>query len=110
MSRKGWIGVDLDGCLAYQPDGHYDPYVIGPPIPKMIARVKRILAEDRFEVRIFTARAAHKSKHVNRAIQDWCLEHIGHVLPVTNEKDLNCVRIYDDRAVQVIKNSGDIVG
>jgi hypothetical protein len=107
---KPWIGYDLDGTLAYQGEGHYSPFEIGHPIPKMVARAKRDIAEGRYEVRIFTARAAHQSGHVNQAIRDWCKKHIGQELPVTNEKDLGCVRIYDDRAVQVVKNSGDIVG
>jgi hypothetical protein len=54
MLNKGWIGVDLDGCLA-----KYDKWVsidhIGEPITPMVERVKRWLREGR-EVRIFTAR------------------------------------------------------
>ena len=106
---KPWVGFDLDGTLAYQPEGRYDPLEIGHPIPKMVARVKRAVAQG-YEVRIFTARAAHKSRHVDKAIKEWCEQHLGQEFTVTNEKDLNCVRLYDDRAVQVIKNSGDIVG
>ena len=58
----GWIGVDLDGCLAQwgTKDAvtdyiHYDVLVIGAPIPKMVERVKALIAAGE-DVRIFTAR------------------------------------------------------
>lgn len=51
---SGWIGVDLDGTLAMY-DGFKGPEHIGDPVPKMLERVKKWLAEGR-EVRIFTAR------------------------------------------------------
>jgi hypothetical protein len=54
MSTQGWIGVDLDGTMAYY-DGWKGADHIGEPIPAMVERVKRWLAEGR-EVRIFTAR------------------------------------------------------
>lgn len=44
------------------------------------------------------------------AIRAWCLEHIGVVLPITNVKDFAMVELYDDRAVQVVMNTGQIVG
>lgn len=53
MSTKGWIGVDLDGTLA-EYHGWTDGE-IGKPIPTMVARVKRWLADGK-DVRIFTAR------------------------------------------------------
>ncbi len=52
----GWYGVDLDGTLAHY-DGWMGPTEIGPPISKMVHRVRRWLAEGR-DVRIFTARVA----------------------------------------------------
>ena len=49
----GWIGVDLDGTLAEY--GEFKGlYVIGDPIPKMVERVQRWLAEG-WEVCIMTA-------------------------------------------------------
>jgi hypothetical protein len=118
----GWIGVDLDGTLAMY-DGWKDG-AIGAPIPAMVERVKRWLAEGK-DVRIFTARVcvldavSHESgRRADREfaeqqvtqIQDWCERHIGQRLPVTNVKDFACVEIWDDRAVQVIINTGQPVG
>ena len=72
---KGWYGVDLDGTLA-EYHGWVSPTHIGAPIPKMLYRVGRWLAEGK-EVRIMTARV-----HPNNpgraesmtAIYIWCLE------------------------------------
>lgn len=113
---KGWIAVDLDGTLA-----EYDHWRgiehIGNPIPKMVDRVKRWLAEGH-DVRIFTARvdgglgddAARDVAAVKGHIEQWCLKHIGQVLPVTNVKDFGMVELWDDRAVQVVANTGEMLG
>jgi len=108
----GWIGVDLDGTLA-----HYERWIdethIGAPVPVMVARVKKWLAEGR-EVRIFTARAFSMAgqdlPHVVAAVQAWCVEHIGQALAVTCRKDYAMIELYDDRAVQVVPNTGELVG
>lgn len=105
---SGWIAVDLDGTLA-----HYEGWQgidhIGPPVPAMLERVKRWLAEGR-EVRIFTARVGVtdvRERHgVIVAIDNWSRTHIGRVLPITNVKDFGMVELWDDRAVQVEANTG----
>jgi hypothetical protein len=98
----GWIGVDLDGTLAFydrwRGAGH-----IGDPIPAMLARVKGWLAAGR-EVRIFTARASVPEEMPS--IEEWCRKHLGVVLQITNVKDFGCVEIWDDRAVRVLANTG----
>lgn len=105
----GWIGVDLDGTLA-----HWDrayPDEIGAPIPAMVERVKKWLAEGR-EVRIFTSRVetvtqdVETAKHQAQRIVWWCRAHLGRVLPVTCSKDFECLEIWDDRAVSVERNTG----
>jgi len=102
VSNKGWIGVDLDGTLA-----RYDSWIseehIGDPIPAMAARVRQWLSEGR-EVRIFTARVSNgRPAHF---IQDWTETHFGVRLHVTNVKDFAMVELWDDRAVQIIPNTG----
>lgn len=104
MSNHGWIGVDLDGTLAHY-DGWQGVYHIGAPVPAMLARVKNWIAEGR-EVRIFTARVHGGEPEVRATIESWCAEHIGVALPVTNLKDYQMVELWDDRAVQVIPNTG----
>lgn len=98
----GWIGVDLDGTLAYY-DGWKGPDHIGDPLPEMVKRVTHWLSQG-VEVRIFTARASVPEQVP--PIQAWCLRHIGLVLPVTNVKDFGMVELWDDRAVRVIPNTG----
>lgn len=106
MSDHGWIGVDLDGTLA-QYDGWQGVEHVGAPVPAMLARVKEWLRLGG-DVRIFTARASVRSDAAQAiaAIEKWCLQHIGVILPITNCKDYGMVELWDDRAVQVIKNTG----
>jgi hypothetical protein len=112
MSTQGWIAVDLDATLAFY-DTWRGPSHIGEPIATMLARVKQWLANGQ-EVRIFTARVSPQAMRLNgnsldetlKPIQDWCMFHIGQVLPVTHEKDMHMTQLWDDRAVQVIPNTG----
>ena len=110
MSRGGWIGVDLDGTLALY-DGWKGPEHIGPPVPRMQERVKRWLAEGE-EVRIVTARVSvpEQAAVVRPIIMQWCVKHIGAPLEVTCSKDYGMVALYDDRCVQVVMNTGELVG
>jgi hypothetical protein len=115
---NGWIGVDLDATLA-EYHGFIED-VIGKPVPVMLERVKRWLAEG-WEVRIVTARVGtaepgrvsdtpEKIEAIRTMIEDWCEEHLGQRLRVTNEKDYGMVEIWDDRCVQVEENTGRIIG
>ncbi len=116
MSHSGWIGVDLDGTLAYYED-FISPTHIGEPVPEMLERVKGWLAEGR-EVRILTARVfspPHDARRIQeaanarQAITVWCIEHLGAALPVTCVKDYSMWKLYDDRAVRMEKNTGRLM-
>jgi len=108
---SGWIGVDFDGTLVtyggWKGVGH-----IGEPVPAMVERVKRWLSEGK-EVRIFTARVwiegrggEFEAQKAREQVQDWCEQFLGARLPVTNVKDFGMAELWDDRAVQVEKNTG----
>ncbi len=43
-------------------------------------------------------------------VRDWVLAHIGLPLKVTNLKDQHMVELWDDRCVQVEKNTGRLLG
>lgn len=101
-----WIGVDLDGTLARY-EGYKGPTNIGEPIPAMVDRVKQWLADGQ-AVKIFTARA--KDPEAITAIEQWSEQHLGKKLPVTNVKDDKMTQLWDDRAVQVGRNSGEALG
>lgn len=116
QSERGWIGVDLDGTLAeYHTWDEWDS--IGKPVPLMLARVQGWVKADQ-RVKIFTARVSFEEgvcKHTGvyftkdmmiEVIQDW-LEYNGLPrLEVTATKDLNMSELWDDRAVQVMPNTG----
>ena len=110
---SGWIGVDLDGTLAYYDHWRGEDH-IGDPIPGMVRVVKRLLAKGN-EVRIFTARASLYGRDADRRqknvalIKAWCKEHLGEELEVTSDKDFNMVALYDDRAYRVVLNEGFLV-
>ena len=124
---NGWYGFDLDGTLAHY-DGWHGPTHVGAPVLRMVDRLKAMLAEGK-TCRIFTARVfpimlimpddtlhfegsstrqgdAESSAH---AIRAWCMEHLGRVLPITCVKDYGMIELYDDRAKQVIPNTGVLV-
>lgn len=108
--HSGWIGVDLDGTLAmYQ--GWQGIASIGAPVPAMVERVRQWVSEGR-DVRIFTARVGPGSRTPEelpatiQAIEDWCINYIGAVLPITATKDFGMVELWDDRCVQVEPNTG----
>lgn len=104
MSHKGWTGVDLDGTLAYY-NGWKGSAHIGEPIPKMVDRVIRWIKKGR-NVKIFTARVSQPDYN-DAVIQAW-LEKVGiGRLPVTNVKDMHMIELWDDRCVQVVKNTGE---
>lgn len=107
---KGWIGVDLDGTLA-EYHGWPEDGSIGPPIPFMLQRVKKWLAEGK-QVKIMTARVSPNSRghrevlHQRSLIANWCIRNVGLELDVTCEKDYGMVELWDDRAVRVERNTG----
>ena len=117
MEVKRWIGVDFDGTLAvFKCNWPDDPSATGEPITPMVELVKKWIAEGE-DVRIFTARmdcyhpkfGRLQTLDVKAHIEAWCLKHIGEVLPITNVKDYFCKAIYDDRAIQVEKDTGRLI-
>jgi hypothetical protein len=135
-AEGGWIGVDMDGTLAY-----YDKWTgwneFGSPIPAMASRVIRWLHEGR-DVRILTARiglpmgitprwgvpaSSARYSRVKRhhckltgdkfsdrdmadAIGEWTLRNVGKTLWAQCYKDFMMVEYWDDRCVQVVPNTG----
>lgn len=112
---KGWIGVDLDGTLAYYDTWRGNEHV-GDPIPAMLDRVKSWLGSGK-NVKIFTARVSPQAVKLNgqtleqtRApIEAWLIKHLGRPLEITHEKDMAMIELWDDRAVSVELNTGRIL-
>lgn len=118
MSAVAWIGVDFDGTLAEYHEGQ-DIFTLGEPIPDMLFRVKKWVADGK-TVKIVTARAASSGSTnddgvVDNAsfalqqvvlIQSWLVKHLGFALEVTACKDFRMTELWDDRAIQVVPNTG----
>lgn len=112
--ETGWIGVDLDGTLAFYE--RWNPeHPIGEPIPLMAERLRSWLERGE-RVKIFTARVSTTSQNKadafeqKRIIQGWVQKHFGAVLEVVCEKDFRMIELWDDRAIQVEKNTGRRIG
>jgi hypothetical protein len=126
-AQGGWIAVDLDGTALV-----YDKWVawnaFGEPIWPMIERIKAWRAAG-IEVRWMTARVFPFIPKVNEgawsiqqkcrmtdrmwtigemitAIQAHTEPFVGERLPCTCAKDVDMIEQWDDRAVQVVANTG----
>lgn len=105
------ILVDFDRTLATYSSWHENGKSLGAPIAAMVGRVKEWL-EKGMDVRIFTARACKENPARAEdilAIQNWCVTHLGKVLPVQNWKNFETKFIFDDIAVTVEANTGRIL-
>jgi hypothetical protein len=100
---KSWIGVDLDGTLAYF-NKYRGPEHIGKPIPIMLYRVKKWI-EKGYRVKILTARASDPESIPH--VKLWLKKHGLGDLEVTNQKDFDMIEMWDDRAVRVMCNTGN---
>lgn len=130
-AEGGWIGVDFDGTM-FTYDKWVGWNVFGKPIKPMIDRIHDWLNAG-IEVRVVTARIGlpdsfdHLDQPVYSArrmtkcrvtgiyfsdrmmeleIQKHCLINGLSRLRVQCYKDVNMITLYDDRAVQVIPNTG----
>ena len=96
-----WIGVDLDQTLSEGPmdaDGG-----IGEPNLVMMLRVHAWLQAGK-KVKIMTARAAEK-KNIPK-VKKWLKDNGLPDLEVTNEKDPGMEELWDDKARQVVPDTG----
>lgn len=100
---RSWIGVDLDGTLARY-DGWRGLDHVGKPVPVMLARVRHWL-EEGYTIKIFTARAGEGESGI-APVKKWLAENGLPDLEVTNRKDFAMIELWDDRAVQVVANTG----
>lgn len=111
--QQGWIGFGLDGVIAEYDIWHGGEH-IGAPIPPMIDTMKSYIQQG-IPVKIVTPRVSSKIPEetklkIVRAINDWCLLHIGQTIELTAETDLLMLLLYYDRAFQIETNTGRIIG
>lgn len=105
--------VDLDATLAQYTDWE-GAEKIGSPVEEMVKKVKGWRARGE-EVFIFTARVNPGDDTFEEgmeatlsylSIAAWCKQHLGEILPITHEKSKRFTMIHDDRADQIIPNTG----
>lgn len=102
---KKCIAVDLDGTLAHY-DGWKGAEHIGEPIQHMMFRVKNWIALGH-EVIIFTARAAEE--YERHHVHLWLVRNGIGQLEITNVKHKRISEFWDDRAVRVRRNTGELI-
>ena len=102
---KSWTGVDLDGTLAYY-DRLSSSDTIGEPVPAMMALVKKMISSG-IRVKIFTARVQDPEQLP--IIRNWLKDNGLPELEITNIKDYNMHTVYDDRCIQVERNTGRLI-
>lgn len=100
-----WIGIDLDGTLAYL-DRNSSYKKVGEPIPAMMVLVRKMINSG-IRIKIFTARAEDPEQIP--VIKKWLKANNLPELEITNKKDFNMQRLYDDRCIQVEKNTGRLI-
>ncbi len=103
---QSWIGVGLDGTLAYL-EGPIDPQHIGLPVPDMLARVLDWI-DHGHTVKVFTPRACEEEGVA--LVEQWMRDHGLPEMEVTCEKDLHMLEVWDNRSIQIIPNTGKPVG
>lgn len=115
-----WVGFDFDGTLVPYLVGQSRAYrtygdIPGPPIEAMLELLNKYLDQGA-EVRIITARASYNENGYNPnqeidSIRRWCgiFCNSENQIVVTNEKTPKMRRLYDDRARQVLTNTGELV-
>lgn len=102
---KIWTGVDLDGTLAYlDRNASYDE--VGEPVPAMMTLVRKMI-HNGIRIKIFTARAEDPAQIP--IIRKWLKDNNLPELEITNVKDYNMQRLYDDRCIQVERNTGRLI-
>lgn len=102
---KTWIGVDLDGTLAYL-DRNSSYSKVGEPIPAMMDLVRKMINSG-IRIKIFTARAEDPEQIP--IIRKWLKANNLPELEITNVKDFKMQRLYDDRCIQVERNTGRLI-
>jgi len=105
IEEKEWIGFDLDGTLAY-----YDKFRgldhIGKPIKPIVNLFLQCIKEKK-RVKIFTARA--NTVEGRKPIRKWLRDNDLPVVEITDRKDQFMVLLYDDRCIQVERNTGRLL-
>lgn len=114
--KKRLVAVDADRTLFFYdkeksrlPDGRFNIYYLGAPIPEVVEACRMLLAQGH-DFRIFTARAFPRpdGSHVEacRVIEEAALKLFGRRIQVTCMKSFEFDEIWDDMAISIEANTG----
>lgn len=106
-ASKAWLGIGLDGTLATD-EGTGLGGPIGAPVYNTVQRLRDWVEHRGLTVKVITPRAA--TEEGAQAVRDWLQQHKLPALEVTAKKNLNMVEMWSACCVQVISNTGQIVG
>ena len=110
--HEKWYGFDIDGTIADNSAHTFGMGKIGKPVKPMCDLMKKLHAQGRC-VKIFTARLSDvgsdpsSQQAVKEHIWKWCDENLGFRPEITDRKDYMMECLYDDRAKQVVRNTGE---
>jgi hypothetical protein len=104
----GVLAVDLDGTLAKK-EHPFNPYSVGEPVQPVLQHLLNEKAKGR-SISILTARASSNDPGLRRAVRTWLDRHGLEGVHITSQKTPDMVEIIDDRARQVIPDTGRVVG
>ena len=108
-NNKRIIAVDLDGTLA-----HYDSWKgidhIGPVVPE-VANAMELAQREGADIWIFTSRVSDPAdaEQAGKVVHNWLVKNNFQFEGITAVKHKFFTEFWDDRAVQVIRNSGMFV-
>ena len=105
QKNKPWVGVDLEGTLAFETGTHES---IGSPVPQMLDQIRKWMKYDHFEVKIITPRA--QTQQGQSEVYHWLKKHDLPPLSVTDQKDFFMIELWSTRAVQIASNTGRVIG
>lgn len=113
MSEPFYTLVDFNGTLVHHERGGKvvddDGTVhIGEPIPRMVEKVKKLLAQG-MTVKIMCGTVGEggpKGEKMAAAIREWTREHLGEECEPTGTVTTRCLMIWNDKAKEVVRNAG----
>lgn len=109
MADDGWVGVDADKTLFVYDGTWRGPGHFGQPIPLMVARVRQHLTNGD-TVKLFTARVSDPEWEPagREGWESLSMYLFDQVLEATNVKDYKMTLLYDDKAIQIVENTGEL--
>jgi hypothetical protein len=106
-TRPDVIAFDLDGTLALRQEP-FNPYSVGEPVEAILDLALKAIRDGKRTL-CFTARASSKDPKMHSTVRKWLDDHGLEKMKITNIKDPTITRFYDDRAIGVVPDKGELL-